>query len=156
MGHVCLTLGNILVSWISGLILYGTLAVFAMINGYAGILGRIMASMLFMMIYVAIVSVLASAISVVFPTVVTGVIMILILAGGAFRSILGLAAAVLTGTGGWMVKRLLKLIPDLAGLSRQGGNLVQGKPVDVHVIVMGLLVIWIAGLGLLLFKRQEA
>lgn len=154
--HVCLTLGNILVSWISGWILYGTLAVFAIVNGYAGILGRIMASALFMMIYVAIVSALASAISVVFPTVVTGVVMILIFAGGAFRSILGLAAAVLTGTGGWIVKRLLKLIPDLAGLSRQGGNLVQGKPVDVHVIILGLLVIWIAGLGLLLFKRREA
>ena len=34
--------------------------------------------------------------------------------------------------------------------------MIQGKPVNVHVIIMGLLIIWIAGLGILFFRRKEA
>ena len=82
--------------------------------------------------------------------------MIALFVGGAFRSILILVSAVLTGFGGTVIKRLISAIPDLAGLSKQAGNLIQGKPVNVHVIVMGLIFIWIAGLGILVFRRSEA
>ena len=119
-------------------------------------LGLIFAAMMFMFIYTAIICTLTSALSIKLPTVITGVIMIIVFLGGALRSILKLVSAVLTGFGGTVVKRLIGLFPDLAGLSRQAGNLIQGKPVDVHVIVIGLLFIWIAGLGILVFRRSEA
>ena len=58
--------------------------------------------------------------------------------------------------GGTIIKRIIKIFPDLAGLSRQAGNLVQGKAVDLSVMVMGLLIIGTAGLGILFFRRKEA
>jgi len=154
--HISLAMGNVIVSWISGMILYLTLGVFAIANGYSNILGQIFVATLFMFIYTAIISVMTSALSIKLPAVVTGLIMIMLFVGGAFRSILLLVSAVLTGFGGTVVKRIIKLIPDLAGLSRQAGNLVQGKAVDAHVIIMGLVIIWIAGLGLIFFRRKEA
>ena len=153
---MCLAMGNVIVSWISGFILYLTLGIFAVINGYSNILGLILVSTFFMMIYVAVICMLTTALSIKLPAVVTGLIMIMLFVGGAFRSILLLVSAVLTGFGGTVVKRIIKLIPDLAGLSRQAGNLVQGKAVDAHVIIMGLVIIWIAGLGILVFRRSEA
>lgn len=154
--HIDLAIGNVIVSWISGIILYITLGLFAIINGYNNMLGLIFLAILFMFIYTAIICTLTSALSIKLPTVITGVIMIIVFLGGALRSILKLMSAVLTGFGGTVVKRLIGLFPDLAGLSRQAGNLIQGKPVDIHVIVIGLLFIWIAGLGLILFRRKEA
>ena len=154
--HIDLAIGNVIVSWISGIILYITLGLFAIINGYNNMLGLIFVAILFMFIYTAIICTLTSALSIKLPTVITGVIMIIVFLGGALRSILKLMSAVLTGFGGTVVKRLIGLFPDLAGLSRQAGNLIQGKPVDIHVIVIGLLFIWIAGLGLILFRRKEA
>lgn len=154
--HMSLALGNVAVSWISGLILYVTLAVFAIVNGYSGMLGRIMAAALLMLLYTAIISMLSSALSIILPTIVNGVIMIILFAGGAFRSVLILLTAVLTGVGGTVMKRVIRLLPDLAGISRQGGNLAQGNPVDVHVIIMGMIVVWIAGIGILFFRRKEA
>ena len=154
--HMSLAIGNVAVSWISGLILYATMAVFAVVNGYSGMLGQIAAAALLMLLYTAIISMLASALSIIFPTIVSGVIMIILFAGGAFRNILILLAAVLTGAGGTIMKRVIRLFPDLAGLSRQGGNLAQGNPVDVHVITMGMIVVWIAGIGILFFRRKEA
>ena len=151
-----LAVGNVIVSWISGFILYITLGIFAIVNGYANILGMIFVSAVFMMIYVAIICMLATALSIKLPAVVTGVIMIALFVGGAFRSILTLVSATLTGFGGIVVKRIICLIPNLSGLSKQAGNMIQGKPVNVHVIVMGLLIIWIAGLGILFFRRKEA
>jgi hypothetical protein len=55
-----------------------------------------------------------------------------------------------------ILKRVILLIPNLAGISSQAGNLVQGKLLNVHDIIIGLLVVWIAGLGILLFRREEA
>ena len=154
--HIDLAIGNVIVSWISGFILYLTLGIFAVINGYSNILGLILVSTFFMMIYVAVICMLTTALSIKLPAVVTGAIMIALFVGGAFRSILILVSAVLTGFGGTVVKRLISAIPDLAGLSKQAGNLIQGKPVNVHVIVMGFIFIWIAGLGILVFRRSEA
>lgn len=151
-----LAAGNVIVSWISGFILYLTLGIFAIVNGYTNILGMIFISTIFMMIYVAIICMLTTALSIKLPAVVTGVVMIAVFVGGAFRSILTLVSAALTGFGGTVVKKMIGIIPDLAGLSKQAGNMIQGKPVNVHVIVMGLLIIWIAGLGILFFKRNEA
>ena len=154
--HMSLAIGNVLVSWLSGIILYITLGVFAVVNGYPDMLGYIGLAALLMLIYTAIVCMLTTALSIKLPPIVTGVIMIIIFVGGAFRNLLILLSAAVTGFGGKVIKRLIDIIPDLAGLSRQAGNLVQGKPINIHVMVMGLLIIWIAGLGILFFRRKEA
>ncbi len=154
--HMSLAAGNVLVSWISGFILYAALGVFAIMNGYTSILGTIAAATIFMMIYTTIICMLTTALSIKVPVVFTGVIMIIILICGAFRSILNLLAAALTGIGGMIIKRVIAIIPNLAGISTQAGNLVQGKPINVHEIILALIVIWVAGLGILLFRREEA
>ena len=73
--HIDLAIGNVIVSWISGIILYITLGLFAIINGYNNMLGLIFAAMMFMFIYTAIICTLTSALSIKLPTVITGVIM---------------------------------------------------------------------------------
>ena len=154
--HFSLAAGNMIVSWISGGILYATLCIFAIVNGYANILGKIIGASLFMLLYVAIICMLTTVLSIQLPVAVTGVIMILLFAGGAFRSILTLVAAALTGVGGKVIKRSLQILPNLAGLSKQAGNLVQGNPINVNVIITSLIFIWIAGLGILFFRKKEA
>lgn len=154
--HFSLAAGNVLVSWISGLILYGALVIFAIMNGYPQIIGTLVAATFFMMLYTAIICLITTALSIKLPPVFAGTIMILILVGGAFRSMLTLFTAAFTGIGGMITKRALLIIPNLAGISKQAGNLVQGKPVNVHEIIIALIVIWIAGLGILLLKREEA
>ena len=62
----------------------------------------------------------------------------------------------MTGPAGIISKGAIRIIPDLAGISKQAGNLVQNKPVNVHVIIIGLLMVWIAGLLIMLLKREEA
>ena len=151
-----LAIGNVLVSWLSGIILYITLGVFAAVNGYSDMIGLIGLAAFLMLIYTAIICMLTTALTIKLPLIVTGVIMIIIFVGGAFRNLLILLSSTVTGFGGKVIKRLISIIPDLAGLSRQAGNLVQGKPLNIHVIVMGLLIIWIAGLGILFFRRKEA
>ena len=131
--HMNLAIGNVLISWLSGIILYITLGIFAVVNGYTNMLGYIAAAVPLMMIYTAIICMLTTAFSIKLAPVVTGVIMIILFIGGAFRNLLILLSA-----------------------SRQAGNLVQGKQINVHVIVMGLLIVWIAGLGILFFRRKEA
>lgn len=154
--HMLLAIGNVVVSWISGFVLYLTLGIFAVLNNYQNILGTIIISILFMMIYTAIISMMATALTIKIPAGFTIVIMILILVGGALRSVLKLLVAAMTGVGGVIAKRVLMLIPNLAEISTQAGNLIQGKPVSTHEVVMGLFIIWLAGLCILLFKREEA
>ncbi len=154
--HMNLALGNVLISWLSGIILYITLGVFAVVDGYSDMLGYIGLAALIMLIYTAIICMLTTALSIKLPPIVTGIIMIVVFVGGAFRNILILISATATGMGGTIIKRIIKIFPDLAGLSRQAGNLVQGKAVDLSVMVMGLLIIGTAGLGILFFRRKEA
>ena len=154
--HMSLAAGNVLVSWISGVILYLTLGVFAVVNGYSEMLGRIAVASLFMMLYAACICMLTSALSIKIPTLFTGTIMVIILVCGALRSALNLMTAALTGFGGAVIKRAVLLIPNLAGISTQAGNLVQERPVNAHVIIMGLIVIWIAGLLVITLRREEA
>ncbi|MCR5105543.1 MAG: hypothetical protein K6B68_14000 [Eubacterium sp.] len=108
--YICLALGNVIVSWISGIILYLTLGVFAIVNGYSNMLGNVLVATLFMFIYTAIICMLTSALSVKLPAVITGVIMILIFLGGALRSILILMSAVITGFAGTVIKRIIYYI----------------------------------------------
>ena len=154
--HMDLTAGNILVAWISGAILYITLAVFSVLKGYEEIIGKIVLAMVFMMLYTAIVCMLTSALSIKLPTVFTVTAMVIILVCGALRSALNLFLAAMTGPAGIISKGAIRIIPDLAGISKQAGNLVQNKPVNVHVIIIGLLMVWIAGLLIMLLKREEA
>ncbi|SFC53586.1 hypothetical protein [Butyrivibrio sp. YAB3001] len=154
--HMSLTVGNLVTSWISGIILYMTLGVFAVIKGYADILGKIAVAAVFMMLYAAIICMLTSALSIRIPTLFTGTIMVIILVFGAFRNALNLLTATLTGIGAVVIKRAIRLIPNLAGISTQAGNLVQEKPLNAHVIIMALLMIWIAGLLVMIVKREEA
>lgn len=153
--HMELATGSVIVSWISGAIMYLALGVFAVINGYGDILFRIVLSIPFMMIYTAIICMLTSALSIKIPMIFNCAIMILILVFGAFRSVITLMVSVLTGIGGAFVKRLILLIPDLSGISSQAGNLIQGKAINVHVIITGLFVIWFAGLLIMVVKREE-
>ena len=128
--HMNLALGNALISWLSGIILYITLGVFAVVDGYSDMLGYIGLAALIMLIYTAIICMLTTALSIKLPPIVTGIIMIVVFVGGAFRNILILISATATGMGGTIIKRIIK--------------------------IMGLLIIGTAGLGILFFRRKEA
>ena len=52
--HMLLAIGNVVVSWISGFVLYLTLGIFAVLNNYQNILGTIIISILFMMNHLSI------------------------------------------------------------------------------------------------------
>ncbi len=154
--HMDLTAGNIAVAWISGAILYIALAVFSILKGYEAILGKIVLAAFFMMLYTAIICILTSALSIKLPTVFTITVMVFILVCGAFRDALILLMAAITGPAGAILKRAVRIIPDLSGISKQAGNLIQDKPVNAHVIIIGFLMMWIGGLLILLIKREEA
>ena len=55
-----------------------------------------------------------------------------------------------------MVNYALKIIPDLHGIQTQAANVLCKKSVDIHIILTGLLAVYVFAVLILVLKRKEA
>lgn len=154
--HGELALANILSGLASEAVLFAAVMIFMLKNGRAEELWRLIPAYFIIAVNVSVVCLLTSALSIVIPKPAAGAVSAAAALMGIFHSLLYMLKDIIGGLGGQMIKYALKIIPDLHGIQSQAGNVLCGKSVDVHVILTGLLAVYIFVVMILVFKRKEA
>ena len=154
--HGELALANIFSGLISEAILFCAMLIFMITNGKADELINLILAYLIVGINVTIVSVMTSALSVIIPRFAACTIAVAIALMGIFHSLLSMLKDIIGGFGGVMVKYALKIIPNLHGIQSVAANALCGKDVDIHVILTGLLAVYVFIALILMLKRKEA
>lgn len=154
--HGELTVANVLSGLIAEAILFGAMFVFMIENGKADELAYIIPAYLIVGINVAIVSVMTSAVSIIVPRFAAGTIAITATLVGIFHSFLSMVKDILGGFGGNMINYALKIVPDLHGIQNEAAKALCGKTIDMHMILVGILAIYVFIVVVLVLKRKEA
>lgn len=154
--HGGLALANMLSAMLATGILYLALAVYVAANGRVDYLVRMLPAFLIVCIAVAAASLFTSVLSIVLPTALVGVLGILFALGGILHGILSLYKNIAGGVAGTLLKGLLFVLPDMNGIQQQARRLMAQESVDVHLILTGLLAVYVLSLGILVFRRREA
>ena len=154
--HGELALANVFSGLISEAILFCAMLIFMITNGKAYEMFRLIPAYLIVGINVTIVSVMTSALSIVIPKFAVGAIAAAATLIGIFSSLLATLKDIIGGFGGVMVKYALKVIPNLHGIQSEAANALCAKDVDIHVILTGLLAVYVFIALILVLKRKEA
>lgn len=154
--HGGLAAANILATVISVGILYLMLVIYVVAKGHTENLFAMFPAFFWIAVNVSMVSLFVSVLSIRLPGIAAGVIGTLFAGIGVFHGLLDLFKSMAGGIGGKCMSALLWLVPDLNGIQKQAYHLVIGKQVEVHLLLVGLFVIWIFSLGLFVFRRKEA
>ena len=154
--HTGLALANILSSIIATFVLYIMLIVFTLVKGDGQSILNLILAFLMVAINVGIISLLVSALSIVLPASIAGTIGIVFSLVGIFHGVLDLYGSMAGGAAKAVLKVILWIVPDLHGIQSQAQNIVMGKNIDWHLIIIGLLALYICSAGMIIFKRKEA
>ncbi len=154
--HGELAISNVITGLISEAILFGAMLIFMISNGKADELFRLIPTYLIIGINVTTVSVMTSALSVIVPKFVSGAIVVAVTLAGIFHSLLSTFKDIIGGFGGQIIKYALKIVPNLHGIQSEASNALCGNDVDIHVILTGLLAIYVFAVLVFVFKRKEA
>lgn len=154
--HGGLALANIMSALCCEGILFCALAVFVITNGKGAEALRLVPAFLTVGVNVAAVSIITTALSIVFSTAVAGAIAAVYAAAGIFHELLLTLKDIIGGVGGDMIKYALKLIPDLNAVQSQAGNILIGKKADLHAVFAVLLAAYAFSLPILFYKKREA
>lgn len=154
--HGELALANLLGSTVAAAILFGGIFVLSLIKGETGVLYRMVPAFLIFALSIAIVSLMVSVLSIKLPSLTAGVIGTVFFVVGILHSILELVEGMITGFASILLKVLLIIVPDLHALKSQATAVIRGEAVNIHILLKGLLTLYIISLFLLFFKRKEA
>lgn len=154
--HGGLTVANILASVMAAGIFYVVLGIYAVLNGHAECLLRMLPAFLIVAVNMTVVSMFVSVLSIRLPGMAAGALGAMLAGIGVFHGLLELFKSTIGGFGGKCLAVFLRLVPDLNGIQKQAYNLITGKSVEPHVILTGLLAIWIISIGIFVFQRKEA
>ena len=154
--HTGLSLANVLSSITATFILYAMLIVYTLIKGDGQNIVMLLVAFLIVAVNVSIVSLLTSVLTIVVPSSVAGTIGIVVTLGGVFHKLLELYKNMAGGVAGAILNVTLKIVPDLHNMQAQAQNLVMGKNIDIHTILLSLLALYVCSLGIIIFKRKEA
>lgn len=151
--HGELALANVAAGLVSQVILFMPLLGFMLMNGRADQLWRLLPAYLILGINVAVVGMLTSVLSILLPRFAAGAVSCAVALAGIFHSVLETLKDMVGGFGGEMIRYALKLIPSLHEIQAQAGNLIYGERLNFHVILTGLLAIYLYTVLLLLLRR---
>lgn len=154
--HGSLCIANSIVCMMVLLVFYVMLAVFVLINGQAGLIPRLLPAYLITGLNCLFVSVLTSALSIIAPAFIAGTAGIMFVILGVFHSLLSLAKNIFGGFGGRLLGAMLKVVPDLHGMQDQAYRYILGQEPGLHKILAVVFATYIAGIGILVFRRKEA
>ena len=154
--HGELALANTFTGLISEAILFVAMFIIMMSKGRADEFLRLVMAYFIIGLNVTIVCVMTSALSIVIPKFMAGAIASAAMLVGIFSSLLATLKDIIGGFGGVMVKYALKVIPNLHGIQSETANALCGNHIDIHVILTGLLAVYVLTVLILVFKRKEA
>ena len=153
--HGELALANVISGLISEAILFCAMLIFMISKDKSNELFRLIPTYLIVGINVTIVSVMTSALSIVIPRFASGAIAVTVALMGIFHSLLSMLKDIIGGFGGVMVKYVLKVIPDLHGIQSEAANALCKNDVDIHIILTGLLAVYVFSVLILVLKRRK-
>ena len=155
--HGGLLLGNILTSFVVLFALYISFAVFVFVKGGAvGDLVRLPLMFVLSCLPVTVICVLTTIASVKLPTMVAGLLSLIVLIAGTSHPLLISLSNTLDDFSGTALRVFLLFIPDLYTLQEQACNLLFNKDLNLHSLLGGLLMIYVLSHLLLVLKRKEA
>lgn len=154
--HAGLSLANVLGAMMAMGILYLALAIYVVMNSRTDYLVRMIPAFLIVCVNVAMASLLTSVLSIKLPAGAAGGIGFVFAFGGILHGVLDVYKNIAGGVAGSILTGLLTILPDMNGIQTQAQNLTAQKEVDVHMILVGLLVLYVISLGLFVFKKKEA
>lgn len=154
--HGGLSIANIVGTLMAVIIFYVMLGLDMLANGHGTELGMLIPAFCIVAINISMVSLLTSVLTIKLPVMAAGTIAALFAGVGIFHSLLDVLKNVLGGIGGKCLSVLLTIIPDMNGIQKQAQLVVAGENVDVHMLLVGLLAIYIISIGLFVFKKEEA
>lgn len=154
--HGALATANVVASLLSELILYITFLCYMLFKHHENDIGRLPVAFLLSSVSVIIVCVMTSWLSIFLPKLIAGTLSVMMMLAGIFYSSLELLNSILGGFAGKLLKAFLYIVPDLHGIQKQAGAFLTGGVVDYHLLLKGLLWIYILCIFLCLFKRKES
>lgn len=154
--HGQLALGNILISIISFGLLYLGIVFIVIFKGEYSYLIRIFPGFLISCISISIVSLFTSVISIIFSSFIAGIISISFFLIGTFHPLLDTLKSLVNGFVSSIIEGILLIIPDLNAIQEQGNNYFLKHTLDIHVILGGLLTLYLISVFLYIFRRKEA
>lgn len=154
--HGELALANIGISLISEAILYIGLLIFTFVKGHAEDVWRLIPAFLIMAISIVIISLFTSLLSTMLPSMAAGAIAAFCYLAGVLHGVLETLRNMISGFASGLLRGFLWVVPDLNEIQTQAGNVISGDAIEWHVIWKGLLIIWVLGLCLFLYRKKEA
>ena len=154
--HAGLSLANVLSAMLAVGILYLALAFYVIANGRMDYLVRMIPAFLIVSVNVAMASLLTSVLSIKLPAGAAGAIGFIFTIVGVLHGVLEIYKNIAGGVAGAALTGILTVLPDMNGIQTQAQNLMAQEAVDVHIILVGLLILYVVSLGLFVFKKKEA
>lgn len=154
--HTALAGANFISAVMATGMLYVALAVYAAGKGMWACLPRMVPGFLVLCINIGIVSLLASALSIVCAKPIVGFVGGICVIGGIAHELLDLYRNVIGGASAGFVKGLLWLVPDLHSIQAQAVGFILRDPLEVYPLAKGLLTLYVLSLGLWVLRKKEA
>lgn len=153
--HAWLTIANIMASLLAEAILFTVFLMFMAAKHHGSDIWKLLPAFFISGVGVVLVCVMTSWLSVFLPKIFAGTLSVILVLAGIFYTMLELLNSIVGGFGGDLLKGILHIVPNLYGIQKQAGAFLTGNKIDVHLLLTGLLWIYIFAIGLGLFKRKE-
>ena len=153
--HAALTIANIMAGLLAELILFTAFLLFMISQHQGGDIWRLVPAFLISAIGVVLICVMTSWLSIFLPRFFAGTLSVIIVLTGVFYNMLELLNSIVGGFAGKLLKGILYIVPDLHGIQQQAGSVLASGTIEVHLLLKGLLWIYIFAILLGLFKRKE-
>jgi len=154
--HASLALGNLLSGIIVLAIISLGLIVNMVIQGGISDLVRLPIALLIAGLPMMVLSVCASALSIVLPTMLAGICTLFIGLRGFLNPVITLIGNSIGGTKGKIAVAICEALPNFYQMVSQGTRFLLHQSVDTHVIFGGLLLLYIAAQLFWIAKKKEA
>lgn len=154
--HMELAAANVVGSLIAAGVLYLGIAVYVLSKGRADCLPGMLPGFFVLSINLALVSLFVSLLSIVLPSFAVGFLGILLVLLGVLHGILDVYRSMIGGVSGAIVKAVLWIAPDLNEIQAQAQEVILNGKANVHVILVGLLSVYVITLGFFFLRRREA
>lgn len=154
--HGGLALANIIAACIPTFLQYIILGGYAALNGHGEVIRMLCPAFLILTLNVVVVSAFTSAVSIPLPGMPAGVIGVLLALLGIFHSLLEMYERVIGGVPSRLLNALLAVTPNLHKIGVQAEHILIGEKVSTHVLLVGLLFVYVNTAFLYILRKKEA
>lgn len=154
--HGGLTIANVITACIPALMQYAILGGYAVLNGHGEVIEMLVPAFLILTVNIGVVSVFTSTASILLPGMPAGVMGALLALLGMFHGLLEMYGRVIGGVPSGLLNAVLTVAPNLYKIGAQAEHMLLGKEPSVHVLLVGLLFVYVNTAILFVLRRKEA